>query len=123
MTIDPAPVVAAVMAASASVALWLVVLPRLMEPAASEAKIAYRRLATVRIGAIIAVLAAAATWLAWTALPVALRPPWLILSTLGVGLAAIDGYTTWMPASLTRWTWAVMGAGGIAMLPFGADWT
>ena len=104
-------------------AVWLLVVPRLAEPANAVEKIPYRGLATVRIGAIVAVLGAAATWLSWSALPIELRPPWLILSTLGVALAAIDGYTTWMPASVTRWTWAVMGLAGLAMLPLGGDWT
>ncbi len=118
-----AAAVAALVTAAAAAALWLGVVPRLAEPVTDEPKLTYRRMVTARTGLIVALFSAAAGWLTWARLPLEAQPPWSVLSTLGIVLAAVDGYTTWIPARLTRWTWAVMAVGGALMLPLGADWT
>jgi len=130
-TIDPVTSPAALAAITASCALitaavWLLGLPRLSEPAAAgdtEAKIPYADLARPRVAVIVALLSAAATWVAVTHVPVSALPPWLVLSTLGVALAAVDGYTTWIPARPTRWTWLLMAAAGAITPALGASWT
>ena len=106
--------------------LWLIGLPRVPEPADSddsEVKLPYAALARPRAAALVAVLSAAAAWIAATHVPPAALPPWLVLSTLGVALAAVDGFTTWIPARPTRWTWLVMAAAGAGTLLLGASWT
>lgn len=122
---------AALVALTASCALitaavWLFGLPRVSEPAAAgvtEAKIPYAVLARPRVAVVVAVCSAAATWVAIVNVPVAVLPPWLVLSTLGVALAAVDGYTTWIPAGPTRWAWLLMAAAGAVTLFLGASWT
>ena len=66
---------------------------------------------------------AAADWVAATHVPPAALPVWLVLSTLGVALAAVDGSTTWIPAGPTRWTWLVMAAAAASSLLVGSGWT
>ena len=122
---------AALAAISASCALitaavWLYGLPRLGEPAAdgnTEGKIPYADLARPRVAAIVAVLSAADTLLDVNNVHVSALPPWLVLSTLGVALAGVDGYTTWIPARPTRWAWLLMAAAGAATVLLGANWT
>ncbi len=95
--------------------VWLTGLSKVPEPADgddSEVKVPYAALARPRIAALVAVLSAAAAWVAASHVPTAALPPWLVLSTLGVALAAVDGFTTWIPARPTRWTWLVMAAAG-----------
>ena len=123
------PAAAALAAACALVAatFWLIGLPRVPEPAdgddGSEVKVPYAALAQPRAAALVAVFSAAASWVAATHVPVAALPPWLVLSTLGVALAAVDGFTTWIPAEPTRWTWLVMAAAAASCLLVGAGWT
>lgn len=104
-------------------ALWLTSLTRLAEPETAEAKMAYASLATPRIAVLVAIFSAAASWVAVTNIPVPVLPVWLVLSTLGIVLAAIDGWTTWIPARLTRGTWLVMTAAVGSTRLLGLDWT
>ena len=108
---------------AAALIIWLGIVPRLPEPLTDEPKLTYRQLVTPRTAAIIAVFSAAAAWLTWSRLPPQVQPPWAVLSSVGIVLAAVDGYTTWIPARLTRWTWAAMIVATAAMLPLGAHWT
>lgn len=107
--------------------IWLTGLPRVPEPAdsddSSEVKIPYAALAHPRAAALVAAFSAAASWIAATHVPLAALPPWLVLSTLGVALAAVDGFTTWIPARATRWVWLVMAAAAASCLMVGAGWT
>lgn len=104
-------------------ALWLTSLARLAEPETAEAKMAYASLATPRLAALVGAFSAAASWVAVTNVPVPVLPVWLVLSTLGIVLAAIDGWTTWIPARLTRGTWLVMAAAVGSTRLLGLDWT
>lgn len=106
--------------------VWLIGLPRVPEPAngdVADGKVPYAALAGPRAAALVAVFSAAASWVAVTHVPVAALPPWLVLSTLCVALAAVDGFTTWIPAGPTRWTWLVMTAASAGTLLLGAGWT
>ena len=106
--------------------IWLIAVPWVPEPADSdeaEGKLPYSALARPRVALLVAVFCAAATWIAATHVPPAALPPWLVLSTLGVALAAMDGFTTWIPARPTRWTWLVMAGAGASSLLLGARWT
>ena len=123
------PVVVAALTVSCALVtavVWLTGLSRVPEPADgddSEVKVPYAALARPRVAALVAVFSAAATWIAASHVPVAALPPWLVLSTLGVALAAVDGFTTWIPAGPTRWTWLIMAAAGAGTLLLGASWT
>lgn len=126
MTSSAALVAITASCALITAAVWLLGLPRLSEPTVAgetEAKIPYADLARPRVAAIVAAFSAAATWLAVSNVPISALPPWLVLSTVGVTLAAVDGYTTWIPARPTRWTWLLMAAAGAATLLLGASWT
>lgn len=105
--------------------LWVAGLPRVREPEdeGSDVKTPYVALARPRVAALVAAFSAAATWIAATHVPTAALLPWLVLSTLGVALAAVDGFTTWIPARPTRWTWLIMAAAAAATLLLGASWT
>ena len=106
--------------------IWLIGLPRVPEPADgddADGKVPYAALARPRAAALVAVFSADASWIAAIHVPAAVLPPWLVLSTLGVALAAVDGFTTWIPAGPTRWTWLVMAAAAASSLLVGAGWT
>lgn len=78
----------------------------LPEPAAEpEAKIPYASLATPQFAVTVGGLAALGTTVAGLLLPLSGLPVWLMLSTFGVLLAAIDARTTWLPLPLTRLAW------------------
>jgi leader peptidase (prepilin peptidase) / N-methyltransferase len=113
---------AAVLTGVAAGVLWLLVLPRLREPATEEEKRPYADLVTARLALMVAACAAVGAGLAWLQLPVAQRPVWVVLSTAGVVLAAVDGLTTWIPAAATRWAWLVMAAAAPLMVWLGASW-
>ena len=116
-------VAAAVLAGAAAALVWLLVLPRLPEPVTAEGKRPYADLATWKLAVVVAVLAAAGVSLAWARLPVGQQPVWVVLSIVGVFLAAVDGLTTWIPATVNRWGWLVMAAAAVLMLLFGGSWT
>lgn len=116
-------ITAAVLVALATAALWLRVLPRLPEPATEERKRPYAALATPRLAVVVAGLAAGGAVLAWARLPVVQQPVWVVLSIVGVCLAAVDGLTTWIPATATRWGWLAMAAAAPLMVLLGASWT
>jgi leader peptidase (prepilin peptidase)/N-methyltransferase len=109
-----AVLLSAVVAGLAMAVVTPAVLRRLPEPAGStvgdplEAKLPYAALATHRFVGTVAVLSAAAAALSTGLLPPQLLPGWLVLSTVGVLLAAIDARTTWLPLVLTRVAWAAM---------------
>src|SRR3954452_6814107 len=112
-----------VMAGVAGAVLWRSVLPRLREPATDEDKRSYASLTGTAETFVVALCAAAAGAASALLAPLSTLPQWLVLSTVGVCLAAVDGFTTWLPARPTRWAWLVM-AGGIAASGFaGASWT
>jgi len=116
-------IAAAAGAGVAAALLWLLVLPRLLEPVTGEGKRPYADLATAPLAVVVAGLAAAGVGLAWARLPLVQQPVWVVLSILGVLLAAVDGLTTWIPAAATRWGWLVMAAGAALTVPLGASWT
>lgn len=74
-----------------------------------DVKVPYASLATWRFAVTVATLTALAVVIPTVSLssPI-LLPPWLVLATLGVLLAAIDARTTWLPLSLTRAAWIAM---------------
>lgn len=115
--------VAAVAGVAAAV-LWRFALPRLREPATDEDKRTYTSLTGTAETILVALCATAAGAASVLLAPPSTLPQWLILSTVGVCLAAVDGFTTWLPAQPTRWAWLVM-AGGIAAASglAGASWT
>ena len=118
-----AAVAAAVVVAGLVVAaLWRLVLPRLPEPVTDEDKRTYTSL-TGRSDTARVVLCAASAGAASALLasPGAL-PQWLVLATAGVCLAAVDGFTTWLPARPTRWAWLLMAAAHVASGVVGASW-
>lgn len=114
--------VVAILAGVVAGVLWLVVLPRLHEPVTEEEKRPYATLATIRLAVVVAGLAAAGVGLAWARLPVEQQPVWVVLSTVGVVLAAVDGLTTWIPAVATRWAWLAVAAASSLMTLLGASW-
>jgi leader peptidase (prepilin peptidase)/N-methyltransferase len=113
---------AAALTGVAAGVLWLLVLPRLAEPATDEKKRPYADLATHQLALVVAACAAAGAGLAWLQLPIAQQPVWMVLSTVGVVLAALDGLTTWIPAAVTRWAWLAMAAAAPLMTLLGASW-
>ena len=130
-TINPVTSPAAAVALAAicglvTAVIWLIGLPRVPEPADgddADGKVPYAALAGPRAAALVAVFSATASWVAATHVPPPALPPWLVLSTLGVALAAVDGFTTWIPAGPTRWTWLAMAAAAASSLLVGASWT
>lgn len=103
--------------------LWLLVLPRLPEPATDQGKRPYAALATAQLAVVVALAAAAGAGLAWARLPAAQQPVWMVLSIAGVTLAAVDGLTTWIPAAATRVAWLAMSAAAALTMLSGALWT
>ncbi len=99
-------------------------LRRLPEPEGpgSETKTPYRELASKRflVGTLFASLAAAGV--AWATVPLALQPPWVVLSVVGVILVAIDAATTWLPIQLTQAGWLLMVIAVASMPLLGASW-
>ncbi len=101
------------------------VLRSLPEPSPDDpdatAKVAYADLArpgfVVTVAALGGVAAAASGWLVWGPA----MPLWLVLSTVGVLLAAIDGGTTWLPLTVTRVAWGLMGLAGLVGLGWAAE--
>lgn len=123
---SPAAAALAAICGLVAAVIWLIGLPRVPEPADgddADGKVSYAALAGSRTAALVAVFSAAASWTAAINVPLAALPPWLVLSTLGVALAAVDGFTTWIPAGPTRWTWLVMAAAAASSLLVGAGWT
>lgn len=133
---------AVVVSAAVAAGCWLWLLPRLPEPAGLDAnhdsnagdddappdnredsKVPYAELVTPVKTLVVTVCAAAAAATSWITVPVAYQPLWAVLAVLGVVLAAVDGFTTWIPAVVTRWAWAAMAAAGAAAAPLGAHWT
>jgi len=115
-------VAAAALAAVVAAVLWKTVLPRLPEPVTDEDKRTYSsltgRLETARVTLY---AAASGTASALLVAPPAL-PQWLVLATAGVCLAAVDGFTTWLPARPTRRAWLLMAAALAASGVVGASW-
>jgi len=113
---------AAAVAGLMAAALWRFLLPRLPEPATDEDKRTYTSLTgrseTARVALCAAAAGAASTLLA----PLVALPQWLVLTTAGVCLAAVDGFTTWLPARPTRWAWLLMAAALAASGVVGASW-
>jgi leader peptidase (prepilin peptidase)/N-methyltransferase len=103
------------------------VLRRLPEPAGTalpeppEVKIPYAELATGRFAMVIAGASGAAVGASAALLPPRLLPGWLVLSTVGVLLAAIDARTTWLPLVLTRAAWLAMAI-ALALTCLLGDW-
>lgn len=114
---------AAVLAGVATAVLWLLVLPRLPEPVTGEGKRLYAGLATPQRAVVVAGLVAAGVGLAWARLPMAQQPVWVALSIVGISLAAVDGFTTWIPATPNRWGWLVMAGAAALMVLLGGSWT
>ncbi len=112
-----------VAAAAVTAAGWRLLLRRLPEPITTAPKRLYADLANPAITSVVAALSAMATWITLTEVAPAMWAPWLVLSSVGVILAAIDGLTTWIPAVTTRVAWGLMAIAGIAMLPAGGGWT
>jgi leader peptidase (prepilin peptidase)/N-methyltransferase len=112
----------AVAAGLVAAALWRFLLPRLPEPVTDEDKRTYTSLTgrseTARVTLCAAVAGAASALLTP---PVAL-PQCLVLATAGVCLAAVDGFTTWLPARPTRWAWLLMAAALAVSGVVGASW-
>ena len=86
-------------------------LPRLAEPATEEDKRPYASLTGRRETSLVFLAAAAAGAGATLLAPTESLPQWLVLATVGVCLAAVDGFTTWIPARPNRWAWLVMATG------------
>lgn len=89
------------------------VLTRLPEPADPGDKVPYATLPTAGFVLGCAALAGAAVGVSWLFVPLAARPLWAVLGTVGVLLAAVDARTTWLPLPLTRAGWLLMGAAGL----------
>jgi leader peptidase (prepilin peptidase)/N-methyltransferase len=87
-------------------------LRRLPEPDPGQpdaaTKIPYATLADRRFAIGCGLLSLGLGWTSWALLPAALQPPWIVLATLGVLLAAIDLRTTWLPLRLVRPGWLLM---------------
>jgi len=115
-------VLAAVLTGIATAAAARPVLQALPEPVDQPEKLAYRSLSTRRFVLLCGVLAALATVLAWHSVPLAARPLWLVLSTCGVLLAAIDSKTTWLPLRLTQATWLLMVFALATGVALGGGW-
>lgn len=77
-------------------------------------KVPYASLASRRFALAVGALAAAAVAIPGLVLPIAAQPTWMVLSTLGLLLAAIDARTTWLPLPLTRLAWLAM-AGAVTL--------
>lgn len=75
-----------------------------------QSKIPYGSLATPQFALVVGVLAALGTTVAGLLLPFSGLPVWLMLSTFGILLAAIDARTTWLPLPLTRLAWLATAA-------------
>lgn len=127
------PVVVALLAALVVLGGTPWVLRRLAEPPPDHpdvaTKIPYTTLAARWFVAPTAVVTLGATLVPGLVLPPSAQPPWVVLSTLGVLLAAVDAATTWLPRRLTYISWwamfaalglaALLGVGGPALLRAG----
>ena len=123
------PVTVALVAALVVLIATPWVLRRLPEPATEQpdaaTKIPYTALATRRFTTATATVTLGATLVCALLLPGPALPPWVVLATVGVLLAAIDSATTWLPRRLTYAGWwamlaalglsAALGAGGPAL--------
>jgi leader peptidase (prepilin peptidase)/N-methyltransferase len=98
------------------------VLVGLTEPADVSDKVAYRSLVAPSFVVLCGVLATTATALAWLSVASSSLPLWIVLSSCGVLLAAIDARTTWLPLGLTRATWLLMTVGACAGSALGGGW-
>lgn len=85
-------------------------LRRLPEPIGSdsEGKTPYRTLATKPFLITASIASMTAAGVAWSTMPLAVQPPWAVLSVVGVILVAIDAATTWLPIQLTHASWLLM---------------
>lgn len=113
---------AAVVAGLVVAALWRSVLRRLPEPVTDEDKRTYTSLTGRSETARVALCAAAAGAASALLAPPTALPQWLVLATAGVCLAAVDGFTTWLPARPTRWAWLLMAAALVASGVVGGSW-
>lgn len=82
----------------------------------------YRALATPRFRAGVALVATAATLTAWTFIPPALLPLWLVGSTLGVLVAVVDVALTWVPVRLSHLSWAAAALSLIGVRLLTGSW-
>ncbi len=89
---------------------------------AEAPKTPYRELATTRFVFGCALLAIAAAVVVVLSVSPRFWPSWLILCTLGVLLACIDGVTTWLPWRLTWPGWLAMLLAGLLSVLLGAGW-
>lgn len=85
------------------------------------AKLPYAALATPRFRWGCAALATGAAALVVATVAPAAWSGWLVLATVGVLAAAIDGATTWLPARLTRSGTVLVVLVALAGLPLGND--
>jgi leader peptidase (prepilin peptidase)/N-methyltransferase len=74
----------------------------------ADVKVRYADLATRRFVTGVAGLSAGAVMLSWAVLPRSVQPAWLVLATVGMLIAAVDGVTTWLPRRLTTLGWLLM---------------
>jgi leader peptidase (prepilin peptidase) / N-methyltransferase len=115
-------VLAAALTGIATAAAIRPVLQALPEPTDELDKVAYRALPTAKFLLLCGLLAALTTVLAWQSVPPATRPLWVVLSSCGVLLAAIDAKTTWLPLRLTHAAWLLMLLGALAGSALGGGW-
>jgi leader peptidase (prepilin peptidase)/N-methyltransferase len=112
--VNPALLAAApaALAAAATALAAGPLLRRLPEPDPSQpdaaTKIRYAVLADHRFAIGCGLLSLGLGWTSWALLPPVQQPPWIVLATLGVLLAAIDLRTTWLPLRLIRPGWLLM---------------
>ncbi|WP_157773919.1 hypothetical protein [Acidipropionibacterium acidipropionici] len=102
-------VAAALLCAFATTVVWQVACRRIPEPVATdESKRAYRDLAGPRLTLLVVLASAASGSLVAHTAPSASWAIWAVLSTVGVVIAGLDAFTTWMPRSLAHWSWVVL---------------
>jgi leader peptidase (prepilin peptidase)/N-methyltransferase len=124
MILGPIAVALWVLCAGAAAAgVLLVAARRLPEPSGYPEKIPYRRLGEPRYVIGCGVAAALGMTAAVWALPPFVLGPWWMLTVIGVPLAVIDAFTTWLPLTLTRAGWVVMSASvALAVGQGGGGW-
>lgn len=87
-----------------------------------DPKVPYRDLATwAHASVVLGVSTIAAVVLVVFAAPVT-WPVWVVLSTFGVVLAGIDGFTTWIPRVVSWASWAALAVAIIVMFVWGGPW-